>query len=100
MVVYRYRHEECFYFGIIFEVKEMVKKVVKEEEVVKTKKKKEKKEKKPGYFKEVRGELKKVTFPSFKNVMKYTFATIVFCGLLVGFFILLNLLLSGIKGMF
>lgn len=64
------------------------------------KKKKVKKDKKPGYLKEVRSEMKKVTFPSFKNVMKYTVATIVFCGLLVGFFLLLNLLLSGIKGMF
>lgn len=66
----------------------------------KAKKKKEKKEKKPGYFKEVRMELKKVTFPSFKNVMKYTLATLLFCGFVVLFFILLNLLLSVIKGMF
>ncbi len=66
----------------------------------KAKKVKEKKEKKPGYFKEVKMELKKVTFPSFKEIMKYTFATIVFCGFLVGFFILLNLLLSVVKGMF
>ncbi len=61
---------------------------------------KEKKEKKDGYLKEVRVELKKVTFPSFKDVMKYTFATILFCGVLVLFFVLLNLLLSAVKGMF
>lgn len=66
----------------------------------KEKKDKIKKEKKPSYMKEVHSELKKVTFPSFKDVMKYTFATIVFCGLLVGFFIVLNLLLSAVKGMF
>ncbi len=65
---------------------------------VKTSKKK--KEKKPGYLKEVHSELKKVTFPNFKEIMKYTFATILFCVLLVVFFILLNLILSGVKGMF
>ena len=36
-------------------------------------KKKVNKEKKSGYLKEVRLELKKVTFPKFKNVIKYTF---------------------------
>ncbi len=64
------------------------------------KEKKEKKEKKPGYLKEVRTEMKKVTFPSFKEVMKYTFATILFCAFLVAVFLLLNLLLSVVKGMF
>lgn len=71
-----------------------------EEKVKKAKKVKEKKAKKPGYLKEVRTELKKVSFPSFKDVMKYTLATLVFCGILVLFFILLNLLLSFVKGMF
>ncbi|MCI8574854.1 MAG: preprotein translocase subunit SecE [Bacilli bacterium] len=69
----------------------------KKEKVEKVKKQKEHK---PGYLKEVKGELKKVTFPSFKEVMKYTLATILFCVVLVGFFLLLNLLLSGLKGMF
>lgn len=66
----------------------------------KEKKKKEKKSKKTSYLKEVRLELKKVTFPSFKSVMKYTLATVLFCGFVVVFFILLNLLLSVVKGMF
>lgn len=65
-----------------------------------TKKTKEKKNKKESYIKEVKHEMKKVTFPSSKEVMKYTFATIVFCTVLVLFFILLNLLLSVVKGMF
>lgn len=80
-----------------FEVDEMKKK---EEKVPKKKKKTIKKEKKTGYLKEVRLELKKVSFPSLKEVVKYTLATIVFCGLLVLFFLLLNLALSGVKGMF
>ena len=70
------------------------------EEVKKQKKEKKSKKKKDGYLKEVRLEMKKVTFPTFKNVMKYTLATIIFCGLLVLFFILLNLILSWVKGMF
>lgn len=76
--------------------------MVKKKEELKEKKSKKTvtKEKKNGYLKEVRLELKKVSFPSFKDVMKYTLATIVFCGLLVLFFLLLNLALSGVKGMF
>ena len=66
----------------------------------KSKTKKVKKERKPGYLKEVNMELKKVTFPTLKDVVKYTFATILFCVVLVCFFLLLNLLLSGLKGMF
>jgi preprotein translocase SecE subunit len=66
----------------------------------KSKMKKVKKERKPGYLKEVNMELKKVTFPTLKDVVKYTFATILFCVVLVCFFLLLNLLLSGLKGMF
>lgn len=73
---------------------------VKEKEPKKKAKKSEKAEKNPRYLKGVVTEVKRVTFPSFKNVMKYTLATIVFCGMLVGFFILLNLCLSMIKGMF
>lgn len=71
-----------------------------EDKAKKVKKVKEKKERKPGYFKEVKMELKKVSFPSLKEVMKYTMATLVFCGILVLFFLLLNLLLSLVKGMF
>jgi len=66
----------------------------------KSKTKKVKKERKPGYLKEVNMELKKVTFPTLKDVVKYTFATILFCVVLVCLFLLLNLLLSGLKGMF
>lgn len=62
--------------------------------------KKVKKEREAGYLKSVRLELKKVSFPSFKSVMKYTAATLVFCIILVLFFLLLNLLLSVLKGMF
>jgi preprotein translocase SecE subunit len=56
--------------------------------------------KKPSYFSEVRNETKKVIWPSFKNVMKYTLATLTLCIVFIIFFILINLLASFIKGMF
>ena len=68
--------------------------------VVKEKKVKEVKEKKDGFFKQTGEEMKKVSWPTRKDVLKYTLATIVFCLIVVGFFSLLNLGLSFIKGMF
>lgn len=71
--------------------------------------KKQKKEKKDikksnkskeGYFKKVRKELKLVKWPSAKECFKYTVSTIVLCVLLSGFFLLLNLMLSFVKGLF
>lgn len=56
--------------------------------------------KKPSFLSEVRSETKKVIWPSFKNVMKYTMATIILCLVFIVFFILINLLASFIKGMF
>lgn len=74
------------------------------EEKVKTKKKpskkKQEKTKEEGYFKQVRSEMKKVSWPSKKEVMKYTLATLVFCIIVGVFFLLLNFGLSFIKGMF
>lgn len=51
-----------------------------------------------GYFKEVRKELKLVKWPSAKDVIKYTISTIIFCAILCGIFMLLNLLMSLVKG--
>ena len=62
--------------------------------------KKTKKVKKDSLFSQVRQELKKVKWPSIKDVLKYSIATIVMCLLLAGFFSILNLILSYIKGMF
>ncbi|HCY44958.1 MAG TPA: preprotein translocase subunit SecE [Firmicutes bacterium] len=45
-------------------------------------------------------ELKKVSWPSIKDILKYTGATIVFVLILAGFFSLLNLGLSFVKGLF
>ena len=81
------------------EVKEKVNKKVKKE---KNKEKKVKKTKTPkeNYFVGVRNELSKVKWPSKKEVLKYTVATIVFIVVLVVFFILLSMAMSVIKGAF
>ncbi len=60
--------------------------------------KKKKTQKKENYFKSIKKELKLVKWPTFKEVIKYTLATIVFCVVLCAFFILLNMLMAWIKG--
>ena len=56
--------------------------------------------KKENYFKGVAKEMKLVKWPTFKDVVKYTVATLILCIIVCGFFLLLNLLLSIIKGWF
>lgn len=67
-------------------------------------KKKEKKQKekvkKERFLKGVKLELKKVTWPSKKEIFKYSVATLIFCFIVVTFFQLLDLGLSIIKGAF
>lgn len=58
------------------------------------------KKKKTSFFKGVRTELSKVVWPKKNEVLKYTVATIAFIVILIVFFLLLNLGLSVIKGMF
>ena len=60
-------------------------------------KKEKKKTKKESYLKEVSQEMKKVTFPSAKEVVKYTLATICIVAFLIVFFLGLSALLSWIK---
>ena len=57
-----------------------------------------KKSNKESYLSGVKAELKKINWPKFKDILKYTFATIIFCLILAGFFSILNLILSLIKG--
>ena len=70
--------------------------------IKKTKVKKDNKPKvkKENYFKGVAKEMKLVKWPTFKDVVKYTVATLILCIIVCGFFLLLNLLLSIIKGWF
>ncbi len=76
-----------------------------EEETESKKEKKEKKEKvskekKPGYLSLVHREMKKVVWPSAGDVFKYSLAVIIFCVVLIAFFIGIDALSSLIKGLF
>ncbi len=86
-------------------------KLEKSDKIVKTKEKKEKQKtvnekktgkEKEGYFKKLRAEIKLVTWPTRKNVFKYSFAAIMMIMLLAVFFIgvsaLFDLLYSFVQG--
>ena len=81
------------------EKKELANKKTKEKNL---KKKENKKSSQPkeSYLKKVKKELKLVKWPTAKEVLKYTASTIVLCLILCAFFLLLNLGLSFIKGLF
>lgn len=66
----------------------------------KSKKKETKKVPKENYFAGVKSEMSKVKWPTKQEVLKYTISTIVFILILVGFFVLMSLVMSGIKGAF
>ena len=64
------------------------------------KEKKKSKDKKESYFASVGREMKKVVWPSFGQIVKYSFAVILFCVVLCLFFEGINLLAAFVKGMF
>ena len=66
--------------------------------MAKKEKKKTKKTRKPNFLKEVKSEMKQVSFPSGSEIIKYTVATIVIVAFLALFFLGLSALLSWIKG--
>ncbi len=66
----------------------------------KVKKNETKKVPKESYFEGVKSEMSKVKWPTKKEVFKYTVATITFVLILVGFFLLMSLVMSVIKGAF
>ena len=61
---------------------------------------KEERVKEESFFRGVRKEMKKVVWPKAGDVVKYTLAVLLMCALLVGFFTLVVLLVSFIKGLF
>ncbi len=75
-------------------------KEVKEKKDKKVKKVAEKKTKKESFTKGIKKELKLVKWPSAKEIIKYTIATVIFCVILVIFFEILNMILAYIKGLF
>lgn len=78
----------------------MVKKEAEKKAAKKAKTSKKETVKKESYFKGVKKELSKVKWPKASEVIKYTIATIVFIVIVIGFFGVLNLLMSLIKGLF
>ena len=82
---------------------EEVEEEIEEIEEVEEKPKKAKKEELPeeeGFFRGVRKEMKKVVWPKAGEVAKNTLAVVIFCLLLIGFFTLVVLLVSFVKGLF
>ena len=82
--------------------KNAIKTNTKEGKKVNTKKKNTKKKvntaPKESYLKRVGKELKLVKWPTAKEVLKYTISTIVFCAFLCVIFMILNLIMSLIRG--
>jgi len=72
----------------------------KDEKKVNTKKKAKSNKPKEKFTEGIKKELKLVKWPTVKEILKYTFATIIFCVILVAFFEVLNLVMAFIKGMF
>ncbi len=77
-------------------------KEVKEKKDKKAKKVTEKKPKtkKESLTKGLKKEMKLVKWPTVKEIVKYTIATVIFCVILIVFFELLNMILAYIKGLF
>ena len=66
------------------------------------KKEKQKKEKlkKDSFLKSTRQEMKKVIWPTGKQVLKFSVITLAMIGFFMVFFVLINLIASAIKGLF
>ncbi len=60
-------------------------------------KKKKNKKQKESFMIGLNRELKQVKWPSFKEIVKYTIATIIFCVILILFFELLTFVVASIK---
>lgn len=60
----------------------------------------EKKKKNPiiSYFKDVRKESKKIVWPSRKNLIKYSVATLIFIAFMAVFFLILSFLAAFLQG--
>ena len=57
-------------------------------------------EKKESRFKAFKHELSMVKWPELRDLAKYTVATLIFCIGLIGFFMLLDVISSFVKGIF
>ncbi len=60
--------------------------------------KEKKKSNKENYVVGLKKEMKQVKWPTFKEIVKYTIATIIFCIILIIFFELIKVLMAYIRG--
>lgn len=65
-----------------------------------TKKKVKNSKPKEKFLAGIKKELKLVNWPSAKDILKYTIATVIFCIILVAFFEILNVIMAYVKGLF
>ena len=79
---------------------EKTEKNVKNSKTKTVKKTKKDKTVKEPFFSGLSKELKLVKWPSAKEIVKYTLATLVLCIILVAFFEVLNLIMAYVKGLF
>ena len=79
---------------------ELEEEVEEKKEAKKAKKEKAPVDKKPSYLSLVHREMKKVVWPTFGDVCKYSLAVIFFCIVLIAFFIGIDALSSFVKGLF
>jgi len=70
---------------------------IKKKQTVKKTKNNKKKEK---FLVGIKKELKQVKWPTVKEILKYTLATIIFCVVFVAFFEALNIIMAYVKGLF
>ena len=80
----------------VVEEEKKVKKVSKKDTLKKETKKKEKKE---SLFKQIKKEMSKVHFPTRKDMVKYSIATIVFVLFFAGYFYLIEVVMAFIKSL-
>ncbi len=81
------------------EDKKLQKAEAKAEKKLKKMNKKNKPEKQ-GFFTSLKSEMKKVKWPSFKEIVKYTIATIILIIIIALLFEVLNIIISLVKGLF
>jgi len=70
---------------------------IKKKQTIKKRKNNKKKEK---FLVGIKKELKQVKWPTVKEILKYTLATIIFCVVFVAFFEALNIIMAYVKGLF
>ena len=78
---------------------ELQEEVKKEKKVTKTKKENKKKDKKENLFVQIKKEMSKVHFPTRKDMVKYSIATIVFVLFFAGYFYLIEIVMAFIKSL-